>query len=117
MSLFPAIMLTLTLAVLITVIPRIVFAWLQFKDLVADENREGLFVLLHQENGWIVRHFVCAMFGVALVVAMKIMPIHDLPEQLVAVTTAYVLISFSFALAESLLAQKIASLVTGSLPR
>ena len=108
MSLLPALMLTITLAVLITVVPRFAFAWLQFRELTADEDREGLLALQRQENGWVIRHFVCATFGVALVVLMKTMPGLNPPEHLAEVTTAYVLVSFTFALAESLLAQKIA---------
>lgn len=111
MSLLPALMLTLTLAVLLTVMPRLAFAWLQFKELVVDEDREGLLALLQQENGWVVRHFVCAMFGVALVALMKTVPSLNPPEYLATVTTGYVLVSFAFALAESLLAQKIAPLL------
>lgn len=114
MVMLPALMLTLTLAVLISVAPRIVSTWMQFKELAAEDDREGLLALLQQENGWVVRHFACALFGVGLVAMMKTMPTPDLPESLAAVTAAYVVMSFAFALAESLLAQKIAPLVTGA---
>lgn len=114
MAMLPALMLTLTLAVLISVAPRIVFTWMQFNELAAEGNREELLVLLRQENGWVVRHFACALFGVGLVAMMKTMPTPDLPESLAAVTAAYVVMSFAFALAESMLAQKIAPLVTGT---
>jgi hypothetical protein len=113
MAMLPALMLTLTLAVLITVAPRIVFTWMQFKELAAEDNREELLTLLQQENGWVVRHFACALLGIGLVAMMKTMPTPDLPENLAAVTAVYVVMSFAFALAESLLAQKIAPLVTG----
>lgn len=113
MSLLPTLMLTLTMAVVITVVPRIVFAWMQFRELAADENREGLQALLREENSWVGRHFVCATFGVALVVMMKTMPDLGQPEHLAAAISGYVMISFILAVAESLLAQKIAPLVTG----
>lgn len=113
MTLFPALVLMLTMAILITMAPRIVFAWFQFSELVADKNREGLLALLRQQNGWVVRDFICATFGVALVVLMKTVPNLDQPEHLAVVTAGYVMISFIFALTESLLAQKIARLLRG----
>ena len=110
MTLLPAFMLILTLTVLITVGPRIVFAWQQFRELAANEDREGLLAMLHQENEWVLRHFVCAISGTALVALMETMPSINPPEYLSAVITAYVLMSFTFALTESLLALKIAPL-------
>jgi len=114
MTVLPAIMLTLTLAVLVTVGPRVMFTWQQFRELAENEDKEGLLALLHQENGWVLRHFVCAMFGTALVALMLTMPSLNPPEYLAAVITGYVLVSFAFALIESLLALKIAPLLSDS---
>ena len=114
MTVLPAIMLTLTLAVLITVGPRVLFMWQQFREFEENDDKEGLLALLHQENDWVLRHFVWAMFGTALVAMMITMPSLNPPEYLAAVITGYVLISFAFALKESLLALKIAPLLSDS---
>lgn len=111
MSLLPAFMLTLTLAVLTTVIPRFVYALGQCNELAATGNREGLQALLGEQNGWIMRHFFCAAVGTALVVMMKTLPHLNPPEHLADITGSYAMISFGFALLDSLLAQKIARLL------
>lgn len=110
MTLLPAFMLTLTLTVLITVVPRTVFSWQQFSELAAAEDRGGLLELLRQENEWIVRHFVCAAAGTALVALLETLPCLNPPEYLTEMIGGYVLLSFALALLESLLAQKIAQL-------
>ena len=53
-------------------------------------------------------------YATVLVALMETMPSLNPPEYLAAVTTGYVLISFAFALIESLLALKIAPLLTDS---
>jgi hypothetical protein len=111
MTILPAFMLTLTLAVLLTVVPRLVLTWMDFRELAEGDCQEALSLMLQQQNGWVMRHFICAMAGTVLVAAMKTMPGLNPPEHLAAVTTAYVLVSFTFALAESLLALKIAPLL------
>lgn len=110
MTLLPAFMLILTLTVLLTVVPRTVFSWQQFSELAAVEDRDGLLELLRQENEWIVRHFVCAAAGTALVALLETMPGLNPPEYLTEMIGGYVLLSFALALLESLLAQKIAQL-------
>ena len=114
MTLLPAFMLTLTLAVLIVVVPRIFGDWLRCQELNATGDCEGLQQMLRQENGWVVRHSICAVVGVGLVAMLKAVPSLNPPEHLAAVTTGYVMLSFFFALTESLLAQKIALLVSKS---
>jgi hypothetical protein len=114
MTLLPAFMLTLTLAVLLTVTPRFVLTCFHFRELAEGDCKEALSAMLQQENGWVARHFVCAMAGTVLVALMKTMPSLNPPEYLAAITTGYVLVSFTFALAESLLALKIAPLLKES---
>lgn len=110
MTLLPAFMLTLTLTVLLTVVPRTVFSWQQFSELAAAEDRDGLLELLRQENEWMMRHFVCAAAGTGLVALLETMPGLNPPEYLTEMIGGYVLLSFALALLESLLAQKIAQL-------
>ena len=114
MTLLPACMLTLTLAVFVVVAPRIAADWLRYQALSATGDQEGLQRLLRQKNGWVLRHSICAIAGVGLVAMMQTLPSLNPPEHLVAVTTCYSALSFLFALTESLLALKITPLVANS---
>ena len=107
MSMLTALMMTLLTMVTFCMIPRIGFDWLRFKEYAKEDDRENLLMLQRQENGWVIRHLVCALFAVALVVAMKTCPNLGQPERLAAVTALYAVISFCFALVESILSQRI----------
>lgn len=106
-SMLTALMLTLLTLVTFCMIPRIGFDWLRFRDYARENDLENLLMLQRQENGWVIRHLICALFAVALVVAMKTCPNLGQPERLAAVTALYAVMSFGFALIESILSQRI----------
>jgi hypothetical protein len=106
-SMLTALMMTLLTMVTFCMIPRIGLDWLRFKEYAQEGDRENLLMLQRQENGWVIRHFVCALFAVALVVTMKTCPNLGQPEHLAAVTALYAVISLCFALVESVLSQRI----------
>lgn len=106
-SMLTALMLTLLTMVTFCMIPRIGFDWLKFREYAKENDQDNLLLLQKQENGWVIRHLVCALFAVALVVAMKTCPDLGQPERLAAVTALYAVISFSFAVVESILSQRI----------
>ncbi|KAA0895150.1 hypothetical protein F6V25_04945 [Oryzomonas japonica] len=107
MSTLTALMMTLLTMVTFCMIPRIGFDWLRFREYAKEDDREKLLMLQRQENGWVIRHLACALCAVALVVAMKTCPNLGQPERLAAVTAVYAVISFCFALVESILSQRI----------
>lgn len=107
MSMLTALMMTLLTMVTFCMIPRICFDWLRFGEYAREDDLDNLCVLQRQENGWVIRHLVCALFAVALVVTMKTCPNLGQPERLAAVTALYAVISFCFALVESILSQRI----------
>jgi len=110
MSMLPAFVLTLTLLVAFVMIPRIYLDWLHFRAYLQEGELEKLLELQGQENGWVIRHFSCALIGVALVIFVRLYPGLNPPEHLDSVTASYSVVSFVLALVESLFAQKIAQL-------
>ncbi|QEM68282.1 hypothetical protein FO488_08970 [Geobacter sp. FeAm09] len=104
-------MMTLLTMVTFCMIPRIGFDWLRFREYAHEGDREKLIMLQRQENGWALRHLVCALCAVALVAVMKTCPNLGQPDRLAAVTAVYAVISFCFALVESILSQRIYQLI------
>lgn len=108
MTMLFSLMLTLTVAMTTIMVLRICGTWLQVNESAEDGDLERLQALQGQENGWVIRHLVCAILAFSLVAAAKYFPSLGAPENLVDVTAVYSLVSFIFAFAESVLAQRIA---------
>ena len=107
MSMLTTLMMTLLTMVTFCMIPRIGLDWLRFMEYANEGDRENLLRMQRQENGWVIRHLVCALLAVALVFAMKTCPNLGQPERLADVTSLYAVISFCFAFVESILSQRI----------
>jgi hypothetical protein len=103
-------MLTVTVMVTLIMIPRIYGSWLQIMESAEAGDIDKLVDLQAQQNNWIIRHFICALLALALVIAMEYCPDLGAPEQIIGATEGYCAISFVLALIESVLAQKISSL-------
>jgi len=114
-SMLTALMMTLLTMVTFCMIPRIGYDWLRYRAYANEGDRENLLKLQRQENGWVIRHLICALFAVALVFAMKTCPNLGQPERLADVTALYAVISFCFAFAESILSQRIFQCITAKL--
>jgi len=113
MTILTSIMLTVTVTAALIMIPRVYGSWLQIMESAEAGDIDKLISLQAQQNSWVIRHFICALLALALVIGMKYCPDMGAPEQMFGVTAAYSALSFVLAFIESILAQKISTLSMG----
>lgn len=103
-------MLTVTVTVTLIMIPRIYGSWLQIMESAEAGDIDKLIALQAQQNSWVIRHFICALLALALVICLQYCPDLGAEEQILGVTAAYSALSFVLAFIESIPAQKISNL-------
>lgn len=108
MRVLPALIVSLTLAMTVVMIPKIYWAWSTARRCYLKGEVEKLRELLREQNGWTKRHFCCGLTGLALVWLMAQYLPANIPSSLTDGVAFFVTISLAFAIAESLVAQHIA---------
>lgn len=109
METISVLMLAITTAMTTFMVLRIYSDWLKFREYLREGEQERLLMLQGAENGWVQRHFMCALAAIAMVAVIEKCT-HTLRfEQLAGVTATYAIISLAFAFVESLFAQKLAA--------
>ncbi len=103
-------MLTVTVTLILVMIPRIYGSWLQIMESAEVGDIDKLITMQAEQNNWVIRHFICALVALALVFGLEYCPDLGATEQMVEVIVVYSALSFVLAFIESILAQKISSL-------
>lgn len=117
MEMLYTMMVVLTTIVSAVMIPRIMLDWLRYQEFLRDRNDEALRALIAGQKGWMMRHGLCALGAVALVVCIKCLPGLARYDELAGVTAIYGMMTLAFAFVESLLAQRVeSSLQSGLVP-
>ncbi len=112
-----ALMVMLTMAVTLLTAPRIYGDWLRFRTFAREDDLDSLFILQRQAREWILRHSLCTLAGLVIVVMLQLFPELAPPEHLAEAIAVYAMLSFGFAVVESLLAEKVAQqLISMMLP-
>ncbi|GAW66776.1 hypothetical protein GPEL0_01f2275 [Geoanaerobacter pelophilus] len=110
MNMFTALMATVTLTMTAVMLPRIYLSWLVAEERCLEGEIEQLQALLDEQNGWVRRHFGCGAAAVAMIWMVKSSQQDlEIPASMAVALGAYAVISMSFAVLESLVAQKIAA--------
>lgn len=110
MNIFTAMMIAVTVTMTAVMVPRIYLSWLMAEAYRIEGEVEALRELLAEQNRWVGRQFFCGGAAFALIWMVKTSR-HDLgvPDSMAVTLAAYAVISMTFAVFESLVAQKIAS--------
>jgi hypothetical protein len=104
-------LMTVTIALAVTVLPRIYVAFIKAEELHLVQERGLLRELLAEQNAWMMRHLGCGLGALALVWLAKTSPGMGVPGPLSVALAMYAASSLFFAGLESLLAQKISRLL------
>lgn len=100
-------MVILTLSVAALMIPRIMVDWQRCREFLLEGDEESLRRLAADQKTWIVRHGICALGAIVMVVLIKYLPGMTPYEELAGPVTAYGMMTLSLAFFESLLAQRV----------
>ncbi len=109
-----SVMLMIIATLTVIMPPRMFYNWMQFNAYRREAELEQLIALQCTENQWTIRHLICAFAAIVMVAYLKLHPTMESTEQLSAITATYAVISTLFAVTESLIAQKIAKVVTAA---
>ena len=115
-------MVALTAMVFVNGLYKSIDDWGRLRETCEEEEIGTLQELIKNKRAWINRHLLCAVFGVVLVVAIKLSPSLAEFDLLAGLFAAHIIFSMAFAFFESLLAQRISNAVQlrtapASLPR
>ncbi|WP_318258710.1 hypothetical protein [Geobacter anodireducens] len=97
MEMLYTMMVVLTTIVSAVMIPRIMLDWLRYQEFLRDRNDEALRALIAGQKGWMMRHGLCALGAVALVVCIKCLPGLARYDELAGVTAIYGMMTLAFA--------------------
>lgn len=111
MQMITALTMTITLVMSVVVVPKLYHACLEAEVLYLDEELELLRELLAERNDWIGRHLVCGAGAVLMIWMGNSLPGMEISARMVAALGVYASCSMLFAILESLVAQKIATLL------
>ncbi|MRR34878.1 hypothetical protein EG829_09315 [bacterium] len=96
----------LTVSVAAILIPRMMIDWQRCREYLNDNDETALRRFAAEQRQWIVRHGVCAAGAIGMVAIITCAPGMAPFERLAGSTTAYGMMTLSFAFIESLLAQR-----------
>jgi hypothetical protein len=99
-------MTVLTVSVAAILIPRMMIDWQRCREYLNDDDETALRRFAAEQRQWIVRHGVCAAGAIGLVALITCAPGMAQFEKLAGITTAYGMMTLTFTLVESLLAQR-----------
>lgn len=108
MTLWTAIILTITLAAIVIMVPKSYISWSKAERLMREGDTEGLESLLAMQNSWIKRHLICGISGLAIVWIMMNYQKESITNILTDSLAFCVTVALVLAIVESVLAQKIA---------
>ncbi len=115
MTMLTSIMVMLSVTLVLIMVPRIYGSWLLLKESAEEGDLDRLNDLQNQHNEWIIRHLCMALLALGFVVVIKYLPELEAYSQTASATAVYSFISLTFAIVESLLAQKISGFSTATL--
>lgn len=96
----------LTVSVAAIIVPRMMIDWQRCREYLSDDDETALRRFAAEQRQWILRHGICATGAIGLVAIITCAPGMAPFERLAGITTAYGMMTLTFALAESLLAQR-----------
>jgi hypothetical protein len=106
-------LMTVTLIMLVGMVPRIHVAYLKAVELEQEQEYESLRELQVERNAWSLRYLVFGFTASLLVWIAKTSPGMEVPEPMAEAMAIYAASSLIFAELESLLAQRIARGLVG----
>lgn len=115
MTMLTTMMVTLSVILVLIMIPRVYGNWLQLREYIEEGDMDKLAGLQSLHNEWVIRHLSMALIALGFVAAIKYIPELANYSQTAEATAVYSLISFVFAFVESLLAQKISGYMASTL--
>ena len=104
-------MVALTAMVFVNGLYKSIDDWGKLRETCEEEEIGSLQELIRNKRAWINRHLLCAVYGVILVVAIKLSPSLEEFDLLAGLFAAHIIFSMIFAFIESLLAQRITNAV------
>jgi len=100
-------LMTITLFLIATILPRIYWAFAKVEELHHEQNTEQLEEFLVERNAWVLRHLACGVGAIILIWISKTGPGMEVSSSLIVALGVYAACSLFFAALESLLAHKI----------
>ena len=114
MTMLTALMMTITITMTVIMLPKMYHVYLVAEMLYLEEEYDLLRELLRERNDWVLRHVICGATGLVLLWLTKGFPGLEVPELLAATLALYAGLSLMLALFNSLLAQKVAALLSAT---
>uniref|UniRef100_A0A831XEY8 Uncharacterized protein n=1 Tax=Geobacter metallireducens TaxID=28232 RepID=A0A831XEY8_GEOME len=96
----------LTISVAAIIAPRMMIDWQRYREYLSNDDAAALRRFAAEQRQWILRHGICAAGAIGLMAVITCAPGMAPFERLAGITTAYGMMTLTFALAESLLAQR-----------
>jgi hypothetical protein len=106
-----AIMLTVMLTMAVAIVPRIYCAFIQAEESYQYLEVRLLWELLEERKVWVLRHFRLGLGALILIWISQSFSGMEIPFQLTAALAIYTVSSLNFAILETLLAQRITSML------
>ena len=106
-----AIMITVMLVMAVTIVPRVYCAFIEAENSYQEWEVRQLWVLLEERNAWVLRHFRLGLGALVLIWLSQCFSGMEIPVQLTAALAIYAVSSLNFAILETLLAQRITSML------
>lgn len=112
MNVFSVLTMTVTMIMTAVMIPRIYMSWIIVEECRLEGETGVLPEVLDELNSWVWRHFGCGSIAIAMIWMVNHSK-HDLkiPHSMEAALACYAVVSMLFAVAESLIAQKVSGFI------
>lgn len=104
MHTFDTIMAILTISAAAIIIPRMMIDWQRCREFIREDDEESLRKFVAEQKRWIARHGISAMGAIGVVAIITCTAGMASFEKLAGVTTAYGMMTLTFAFIESLMA-------------
>ncbi|GFO67010.1 hypothetical protein GMLC_05890 [Geomonas limicola] len=102
-NLFENFMLTIILMLVLTMVPRIVWAYLKVEESWQHHDLATLHELQHERNTWLLRHFSCGAAAMLLLWILQAQPALEISHKVTVAVGIYAGCCLVFAALECLL--------------
>lgn len=106
-----ALMLTVMVVMAVTIVPRVYCAFSEAERSYQEWEVKVLWGLLEERNAWVLRHFRLGLGALVLIWLSQCFSGMEIPVQVIAALAIYAVTSLNFAILETLLAQRITSML------
>lgn len=102
-NVFEGFMLTIILMLALTILPRIIWAYLKVEESWQHHDLEALHELQHERNSWLLRHFSCGTAAVILLWIVEAKPALEISHRVTVAVGVYAGCCLVFAALECLI--------------